>query len=87
MLDDIRQFLPATIELATVGIISGILIGVSVGIIAAVWRNSLADYVARIFALIGVSFPVFLLALVLLHVFYVALGLDGRAGSSGRAHG
>ncbi|RPJ00691.1 MAG: ABC transporter permease, partial [Chloroflexi bacterium] len=57
VLDDIRQFLPATIELATVGIISGIIIGVSVGIVAAIWRNSLADYVGRIFALFGVSFP------------------------------
>lgn len=78
--DDIRQFLPATIELATAGIISGILIGVSVGVIAALWRNSLADYVARIFALLGVSFPVFVLALVLLQVFYVQLDLTSGPG-------
>ena len=78
--DDIRQFLPATIELATAGIISGILIGVSVGIVAAVWRNSLADYVGRIFALLGVSFPVFLLALVLLQVFYAQLGWASGPG-------
>ena len=80
VLDDIRQFLPATIELATVGIISGIIIGVSVGIVAAVWRNSLADYVGRIFALFGVSFPVFLLALVLLTVFYARLGWTAGPG-------
>lgn len=78
--DDIRQFLPATIELATAGIISGILIGVSVGIVAAVWRNSLADYVARVFALVGVSFPVFLLALALLQLFYVEFGLTSGPG-------
>ena len=78
--DDIQQFLPATIELATTGIILGIFIGVSVGIIAAVWRNSLADYVARVFALFGVSFPVFLLALVLLQVFYVRLGVAAGPG-------
>ena len=78
--DDIRQFLPATIELATAGIISGIMIGVSVGIVAAVWRNSLADYVARVFALMGVSFPVFLLALVLLRLFYVEFGLTSGPG-------
>lgn len=78
--DDIRQFLPATIELATAGIIAGIILGVSVGIIAAVWRNSIADYVARIFALTGVSFPVFLLALVLLQVFYAQLDLTAGPG-------
>ena len=72
--DDIRLYLPATIELATVGILSGIIIGVSVGIIAAIWRNSIADYLGRMFALFGVSFPVFLLALVLLQVFYARLG-------------
>jgi peptide/nickel transport system permease protein len=77
---DIRQYLPATIELATAGIISGILIGVGVGIIAAVWRNSLADYLGRIFALLGVSFPVFLLALVLLQVFYARLGWAAGPG-------
>jgi peptide/nickel transport system permease protein len=78
--DDIRQFLPATIELATAGIITGIFIGVSVGIIAALWRNSIADYVARIFALIGVSFPVFVLALVLMQIFYVRLSLTAGPG-------
>lgn len=78
--DDIQQFLPATFELATAGIISGVIIGVSVGIIAAVWRNSLADYVARVFALTGVSFPVFLLALVLLQILYVELGLTSGPG-------
>jgi peptide/nickel transport system permease protein len=77
---DIRQYLPATIELATAGIISGIIIGVGVGIIAAVWRNSLADYLGRIFALLGVSFPVFLLALVLLQVFYARLGWAAGPG-------
>ena len=80
VLDDIRLYLPATIELATAGIISGIFIGVSVGIIAAVWRNSIADYIARFFALVGVSFPVFLLALILLQVIYVELGLAAGPG-------
>lgn len=75
VLDDIRSFLPATIELATVGIFFGILIGVTVGIISAVRPNSIFDYAGRIFALIGVSFPVFVLALVFLRVFYVELGI------------
>jgi peptide/nickel transport system permease protein len=71
---DIAKFLPATIELATVGIFFGILLGIGFGIISAVWRNSIIDYVVRVFSLIGVSFPVFVLALVGLTVLHAQLG-------------
>jgi peptide/nickel transport system permease protein len=74
VLEDIRQFLPATMELATVSIVVGLIIGISSGIVSAVWRNSWIDYLARIFALIGVSFPVFLLALIGLTLFHAELG-------------
>ena len=70
ILDDIRQFLPATIELATVSIVVGLVMGISFGVASAVWRNSIIDYLVRFFALIGVSFPVFLLALIVLTVFH-----------------
>lgn len=80
VMDDIRAFLPATTELATFGILFGILIGLSVGIISAVYPNSLIDYVGRTFALIGVSFPVFVLALVFMRLFYVELGLSAGPG-------
>lgn len=73
VVDDLRQFIPATFELATVGIIFGIGIGVTFGIISAVRRNSPIDYVVRIFTLVGVSFPVFLLALIGLTIFYSQL--------------
>jgi len=71
---------PATFELATYGIIFGILFGVGFGVISAIWRNSIIDYVLRTFSLIGVSFPVFLLALVGLSIFYVQLGWVGGPG-------
>jgi len=74
ILDDIRQFLPATIELATFSIVIGLALGISVGVVSAVWKNSLIDYLARTFVVIGVSFPVFVLALVGLTVFHVQLG-------------
>lgn len=80
---DIGQFFPATFELATYGIIFGILIGVGFGIMSAVWRNSLMDYLLRTVSLIGVSFPVFLLALVGLTIFYVELGWIGGPGRLG----
>lgn len=77
---DIGRFLPATFELATFGIILGILMGVGFGTISAVWRNSAADYLVRMFALVGVSFPVFLLALIGLQVLYAHLGLVAGPG-------
>jgi peptide/nickel transport system permease protein len=83
VLDDIRQFLPATIELATTSIAVGLVLGIGFGVISAVWRNSWLDYVVRIFALIGVSFPIFLLALVGLAVLHAELGWvvgPGRLG-------
>lgn len=80
IVEDIQQFLPATIELATYAIILGLLMGISFGVVSAVWRNSILDYFVRIFALIGVSFPVFLLALIALTVFYAELGWTAGPG-------
>ncbi len=78
--DDISRRLPATIELATLGIILGIGIGVGLGLVSAIWKDTWADYVARVIALIGVSFPVFLTALIFLNVFYVQLGIAEGPG-------
>jgi len=83
VLEDIRQFLPATVELATFAIAIGLILGISFGVISAVWRNSFMDYVVRVFALIGVSFPVFLLALVALSVFHAQLGWAAGPGRLG----
>ena len=74
ILEDIKQFLPATVELATFSIAIGLFLGIAFGVISAVWRNTILDYIVRVFALIGVSFPVFLLALVGLSVFHAQLG-------------
>lgn len=83
ILEDIIQFLPATVELATFSIFVGLLMGIGLGVVSAVWRNSFVDYVVRMFALIGVSFPVFLLALVALSVFHAQLGWAAGPGRLG----
>lgn len=80
VVDDIRQYLPATVELATFGIVVGVLMGVGFGVISAVWRNRPVDYLVRFFSLIGVSFPVFVLALLGLSILYVQLRLVGGPG-------
>jgi peptide/nickel transport system permease protein len=83
VLGDIHQFLPATFELATASIVVGLVFGIGFGVISAVWRNSFVDYIVRFLALIGVSFPVFLVALVALAVFHAQLGWTAGPGRLG----
>jgi len=78
--EDIQQFLPATMELATYSILVGLGIGISFGVISAVWYNRIIDYIVRIIALIGVSFPVFLLALLGLTILHAELGITAGPG-------
>jgi peptide/nickel transport system permease protein len=73
--DELGRYLPATIELATAGILVALLTGVTLGIISALWRNRPIDFIARIISLIGVSAPVFWLALIALLLFYRNLGI------------
>ncbi len=74
VMKDLKQYLPATVELSTAALLFAIAVGVPTGIISAIYRNQWQDQVARIFALAGVSLPVFFTALVFLAVFYVKLG-------------
>jgi peptide/nickel transport system permease protein len=74
VIEDLRAFLPATIELAASSILVGAILGVTLGVLSAIYRNSWIDHFVRFFSLIGVSLPVFWLALILLFVFYSRLG-------------
>jgi peptide/nickel transport system permease protein len=71
---DLKQRFPATIELAMAAMIISLLVGIPLGIISAVRRDSVVDQVARVASLVGVSMPVFWLGLVGLLVFYAHLG-------------
>ena len=71
---DLIRVFPATLELATVGTIVGVTIGVPLGVIAAVKQNTWIDHIARVVALIGYSMPVFWIGLIGLLVFYGKLG-------------
>ncbi len=72
---DLRQFFPATFELATAAILIGIVLGIPLGILSAVKKDHLLDHAARLFSLFGLSMPVFWLGLVLLFIFYYRLEL------------
>ncbi len=74
VLVDIRRVFPATLELATVATIIGILGGVPLGVAAAVSRGRWSDQVIRVIGLAGYSVPVFWLGLMGLLLFYARLG-------------
>jgi peptide/nickel transport system permease protein len=71
---DLRQRLPATIELAVSAGILSVLIGLPLGILSAIRRDRAVDQLSRVGSLIGVSVPVFWLGLVAIVVFYSKLG-------------
>ena len=73
VLQDIRKTFPATIELATLGIIIGAGLGVPLGVWAAVRRGGLVDQIVRVMGLIGYSVPIFWLGLMGLVLFYAKL--------------
>jgi len=64
---------PATIELALYAVVPIVGIGIWLGILAAVNHNKLIDQVARVFSIIGYSFPTFIFGLMLLMLFYAQL--------------
>jgi peptide/nickel transport system permease protein len=73
VLEDIKQYAPATVELATVAFLLSLVIGIPLGIAAAVKRDGWIDSLARGISLLGVSAPTFWLAFIMLAVFYGGL--------------
>jgi peptide/nickel transport system permease protein len=73
VMDDLRQFVPGTIELAMSAMIFAIVIGVPLGILAAINQDRWPDHIARFVALVGTSIPVFWLGLLALYLFFYRL--------------
>jgi peptide/nickel transport system permease protein len=80
VLEDIGQYAPATIELSTIGFLISVAIGVPLGMLAAIRRDSFIDHLARIISLIGVSSPTFWLAFIMLALFYGGLQIAPGPG-------
>jgi len=68
-----RRF-PVTIQLALMGLLVAVAIGIPVGILAALRRGRGADYLATTFVLLGLSVPSFWLAVLLILLFALRLG-------------
>ncbi|MGM7721213.1 ABC transporter permease [Metabacillus sp. Hm71] len=72
--EEIWPYLAATIELTVVAMVIAVFVGVNAGIISAWFSHSWFDYLAMIFALIGVSMPIFWLGLMEQWAFSIELG-------------
>jgi ABC-type dipeptide/oligopeptide/nickel transport system permease component len=85
VVEQVRAALPYTLELTAGGILLGALLGVPLGVLAAVRRNSLLDYLGRTFSLAGLSIPGFFLGILLMFVFSIKLGLLPTLGGGNPA--
>jgi peptide/nickel transport system permease protein len=70
----ILEKLPVTAQLATMAFVIGIALGVPLGILSAVRRDTAADWIANAVALFGISTPNFWLGIMLILLFSVQLG-------------
>lgn len=74
VIHDLFTFFPATIELALLAFLLAILVGIPLGVLAAVKKDTGWDHGARVFSIAGVSTPVFWSGLVMILFFYGYLG-------------
>jgi len=84
VLDDILMFLPASLELIVSGIFIGLILGIPLGVISAMRRDTLVDHVSRVYSIGGVSIPTFWLGMMLQLLFFKYLGIlpaGGRVSS------
>ena len=81
ILDDLRSRLPATIELTLVAMVFSVVVGIPLGVVSAVWRNSVLDHLLRVVTVSGLAIASFWLGIMLQLLFAMRLGwtpLNGR---------
>lgn len=74
VMNDLITFFPATLELALLAFFFAIIIGIPLGILSAVKKDTIWDHGSRVFSIAGVSTPVFWSGLVVILIFYGYLG-------------
>ncbi|AEH24013.1 ABC transporter permease [Pyrococcus yayanosii] len=80
VMTDISRRFPVTLQLAIIAFTFMLIIGIPLGLISALKRNSWVDTLVRIFALLGVSTPAFWLGYLMIYVFFVKLRVTTLAG-------
>jgi len=79
--DDLATRLPATLELTLVAMAVSVLLGIPLGVVSAVWRNSVLDHALRVVTVSGLAIASFWLGIMLQLLFAMRLGwtpLNGR---------
>lgn len=71
VLGEVLDVLPYTIDLTVVGVLLGVVFGIPLGVLMAIYRNSVIDYVSRTLSLLGLSFPAFYSAILLILAFSI----------------
>ena len=79
----VLERLPATLQLSGVSMLLAVLVAPPLGTLAAMYRNSIVDYIASIFAVIGQSMPNYWLGFLLVMLFAVRLRLLPTSGGPG----
>jgi peptide/nickel transport system permease protein len=69
VITDLKEFLPATIEVAIISAILMIFIGIFLGILSTKYNNTVLDGVIRIFSYLGVASPAFVWATIFIFLF------------------
>jgi len=75
VLQDLLQRVPATLELTLASLLVALGVGIPLGVLAAVRRDSWVDHVSRLLGVGGVAMPTFWTGLLVLYVFFYKLGL------------
>lgn len=83
---EILSRVPATAQLAGAGMLIALLLGITLGVLAAVYRRTIIDYLAVMLALAGVSIPVFWSGLILMLYFALQLGWLPASGYGSWQH-
>lgn len=86
ILELLGQVLPFTAIIVVGGISIGVALGIPLGILSAVYRNSWIDYVTRLASLSGVSMPGFVIGIILIGIFSVWLGWLPMVGGGDPSH-
>lgn len=75
VMEDLKNFFPATLELAFCALLIALVVGVPLGVLSAVYKNRWLDHLVRLLALTGISTPAFWLGLGVIVLFYGKLNL------------
>ncbi|AFQ42601.1 nickel ABC transporter permease [Desulfosporosinus meridiei] len=86
VLEELGQRLPATVELTVAGTMVVLLVSLPLGLLSAVYKNTLVDHIGRFFALVGASVPSFWLGLILIYFLAVKYQLLPVMGRGSPAH-